>query len=67
VRNSPPPPISAPTYQPSQQQAATTLTRVPYEKGRFLWWWPSARVRSALFARAARHAPACKRARWRPC
>ncbi|NHW02566.1 zonular occludens toxin domain-containing protein [Stutzerimonas degradans] len=38
MRNSPPPlPTSAPTYQPSQQQAATTLTRVPYEKGRFLW------------------------------
>jgi len=33
----PPPPNPAPIYQPSQQQAASNFTHVPYEKGRFLW------------------------------
>jgi len=36
-RNQQPPPSTSPAYQPSQQQAGTTVTRVPYEKGRFLW------------------------------
>jgi zona occludens toxin len=36
-RNQQPPPTTSPAYQPSQQQAGITVTRVPYEKGRFLW------------------------------
>ncbi|KJS30072.1 MAG: hypothetical protein VR76_05145 [Pseudomonas sp. BRH_c35] len=36
-RNQQPPPSTSPAYQPSQQQAGTTVTRVPYEKERFLW------------------------------
>jgi len=37
MHDQPPPPTTTPAYQPSQQQAGTTVTRVPYEKGRFLW------------------------------
>lgn len=32
-----PQPLSAPSYEPAQQQATNSFTRVPYEKGRFLW------------------------------
>lgn len=36
-RGQQPQPLSAPTYEPAQQQARSNFTRVPYEKGRFLW------------------------------
>jgi len=36
-RGQQPQPLSAPTYEPVQQQATNSFTRVPYEKGRFLW------------------------------
>ncbi|WP_313289944.1 zonular occludens toxin domain-containing protein [Stutzerimonas nitrititolerans] len=37
TRGQPQPPISTPAYEPAQQQATSNFTRVPYEKGRFLW------------------------------
>jgi len=37
TRGQPQPTISTPAYEPVQQQARSNFTRVPYEKGRFLW------------------------------